>query len=337
MPEAHDFLSTDAGIFTQMTYQTMQKAGLDCAAIFASIGMPDEVPDKNVRGKNALQLRFWQAAERFSGDPDIGLQIGSQMPVLRGHIMEYLFLSSPTFGEGLQRAERYSRLLSDSMVGQLRVEQDTAVLYGFQHASLHFSEFILAQILNFLRHITEGEFQPIEVRLPYREGATLAKYPKIYQCPVVFGTGQAEIRFAARLLERPSAAAEPQLLALHESLARRGIAELERYDLLVLVERALDELLKLGQANLLQVAEKLGKNPHTLKADLAKTGTTFSELLTSYQRRLAKRLLAYSQQPIEQIVELTGFSELSAFSRAFKRWTGENPSEYRRRKQRLAG
>ena len=96
--------ASDNGTFLWMTYQAMSKAGLDCAAIFASVGMPDEPPDRSQRRINSPQQRFWDAAEMVSGDPDIGLRIGGMLPAWRGQVLEYLFLSSPTFGEGLHRA-----------------------------------------------------------------------------------------------------------------------------------------------------------------------------------------------------------------------------------------
>jgi AraC-like DNA-binding protein len=70
-----------------------------------------------------------------------------------------------------------------------------------------------------------------------------------------------------------------------------------------------------------------------LRSQLAEANTSFNQILADYRSRLARRLLARTAEPIEQIVYLTGFSEPSTFYRAFKRWTNETPVEYRKRKQ----
>ncbi|MDU6285737.1 MAG: AraC family transcriptional regulator, partial [Acinetobacter sp.] len=80
--------SSDAGIFLWMTYQTMQQMGLDAASIFASVNLPNQPPDKNIRRDNSTQHRFGTAAEEISEDPDIGLHVGSQMPAFRGLVIE---------------------------------------------------------------------------------------------------------------------------------------------------------------------------------------------------------------------------------------------------------
>lgn len=272
-------------------------------------------------------------AEQVSGDPDIGLNIGALMPTFRGQVLEYLFLSSPDFGEGLRRAIRYQSLLTDALQMGLRVEGDVAVIHGLVHPVRHYLECFLAIFLQFFRHVTDGEFLPSEVWLPHEQGASVADYQRIYRCPVRLGMAEGTIRFDAALLARPSPAAEPQLLVMHEMLASRHMADLKRRELVMRVERELGGLLECGGVSLDAVAARLGCNPRTLRADLVAAGTNFNDLVARYRERLARRLLSRTQEPIDQIIYLTGFSEPSAFARAFKRWTGETPTGYRQRKQ----
>ena len=93
------------------------------------------------------------------------------------------------------------------------------------------------------------------------------------------------------------------------------------------------EILETGQVNLEQVASKLGIKPRTLRTRLAEANTNFNQLLADYRCNLAKRLLANTNETIDEIVYLTGFSEPSTFYRAFKRWTGVTPIEYRNQKK----
>ena len=137
------------------------------------------------------------------------------------------------------------------------------------------------------------------------------------------------ILFDAALLARQSPAAEPQLLVAHEMLAARCVADLDKHDLVFRINRELEQVLPFVSIDLNTIAKRLHKNPHTLKSDLAKVGTSFKALVSSHQQKLACRLLRENQLSAEQISDVTGFSELSAFSRAFKRWTGKTPTDYR--------
>ncbi len=317
-----------------MTYQAMSKAGLDCAAIFGSVGMPDEPPDQSLRRINSPQQRFWEAAERVSGDRDIGLRIGGMLPPWRGQVLEYLFLSSPTFGAGLERALRYSRLMTDAMQFQLRIDGDRAILSGLHHPVRHYLECATCIILRFLRQVSDGEFQPEHIQFEHTQGASASLYESVYRSPVILGANEGAIVFPAALLARPSPAAEPELLAVHEQLAQKKLADLARDDFLMTLERELGSLLERGEASLDALASRVGRKPRALRAELSQAGTSFSQLLSGYRERLSRRLLARTLEPIDQILFLTGFSEPAAFTRAFKRWTGETPSAYRKRKQR---
>lgn len=325
---------SDAGVFLWMTYQTMQNMGLDAASIFASVNLPDQPPDKNVRRDNSTQNRFWSAAEQISDDPDIGLHVGIRMPAFRGLVTEYLFLSSPTFGEGLKRALRYQAILTDVFDLSLEVDGDTAILSGFEHPVRHYLDCAIGIFLAFFKYITDGSFQPTQISLSYSHGASTQAYQNAWDCPVILNQSKGAIYFPSQLLQKASPAAEPELLKMHENLAEQQLITLEKHQLVFAIERLLGNgLLESGQFDQNLIAQHLNRNPRTLRADLQAIHTSYEKILNQYRERLARRLLANTHETIDQIVYLTGFSEPSAFARAFKRWTGETPSAYRQRKQ----
>jgi AraC-like DNA-binding protein len=327
--------SSDAGIFLWMTYQTMQKMGLDAASIFASVNLPNQPPDKNIRRDNSTQQRFWTAAEEISQDIDIGLHVGKQMPPFRGLVIEYLFLSSSTFGEGLQRALRYQTLLTDVFSLYLTINEDKAILSGFEHPVRHYLECGIGVFLNFFKYITNNEFRPTHITLPYQQGASPETYQEMWECPVILDQTKGTIVFPSVLLNKTSPAAEPELLKIHENLAEQQLLNLEKHQLIHAIERLLSNgLLESGQFDQKLIAEQLNRNPRTLRADLQAINTNYEKILNQHREKLARRLLANTQETIDQIVYLTGFSEPSAFTRAFKRWTNETPSAYRHRKQK---
>ncbi len=327
--------NSDAGIFLWMTYQAMQKMQLDTAAIFASVHLPDQAPDKNVRRANSTQQRFWQAAEQISQDAYIGLHVGMQMPVFRGQVIEYLFLSSDTFGEGLARTIKYQAVLSNAFSLSLTQKDGIAKLTGFDHPVRHYQDCAISLLTQFFKYKKKKKFQVQRIELPYPLELHAEEYEAVWHCPVQLGCHEGAIYFNADLLNLASPAAEPELLKIHENMAEQQLEILEKHQLITDIENILASgILESGQFDQEQIAARLGKNPRTLRADLQMIQTSYEKILAQYREKLSRKLLANTQESLDQIVYLTGFSEPSAFSRAFKRWTGETPSAYRQRKQK---
>ncbi len=279
------------------------------------------------------QQRFWTIAEQVSHDPHIGLRVGANMPVFRGQVIEYLFLSSSTFGDGLQRTLRYQNILTNAFKLGLHLENDIAVLSGLEHPVRHYLECAIGVFLKFFKHISDNEFQPTEIWLTHNDIENIEEYQRAWSCPVRIGMPIGCIRFSSKLLQCPSPAAQPELLQIHENLAEQHLYILSKHQLVHDIEKLLGSgLLESGQLDQQLIAEKLGVNPRSLRADLKLINTTFEKIVAHYREKLARRLLANTNESIDQIVYLTGFSEPSAFSRAFKRWTGEAPTAYRQRK-----
>jgi AraC-like DNA-binding protein len=263
--------------------------------------------------------------------------------VFRGQVLEYLFLSSPTFGDGLKRAQKYQRLLSDAVDSRLELtpvdcylafgSASGAVPSGDNGVPRHTIDCVAMGLLRFFGHITEGGFQAEKICFTHRGGSSSQKYEQVFGCPVLFGQPENRIYFNRLVLALPSPHAETELLRLHEQVASERVAELERRDLVAQVRRIIGESLEDGEVSLEHVASRLGIKPRALRTRLAEADTSFNHVLADYRCRLAKRLLAGTHETIDQIVYLTGFSEPSTFYRAFKRWVGETPIEYRKRKK----
>lgn len=326
---------TDSGVLLRMAYAAMQNAGVDADAVLAKVGLDKSILDQpELRTPHDAQEWFWQAMEEVSGDPHIGLHLGPHMPVFKGQVLEYLFLSSPTFGEGLKRALNYQRLLSDAANAELRDHGERIFLKQmlWSRKLAHLNECASVGIIRFFSFVTDGAFVPLEVHFSHARHADQQEYERVFGCPVLFERQDVGIFFDAAVMSLPSAHHEPELLHLHERLASEQVARLEKQDLVYQVSRLVAELLESGHANLEEVAARLGIKPRQLRTRLADAGTNFNQLVAEYRCKLAKRLLAGTDENIDEIVYLTGFSEPSTFYRAFKRWVGMTPIEYRKLK-----
>ena len=250
-------------------------------------------------------------------------------------MLEYLFLSSSTFGEGLKRVLAYQRLISDMLQAQLVINDDECYLANMLNDATfhHTAECIMVAVLRFFRFVSESHFQPLMIYFTHSEGANAEEYERVYGCPVVLGADEIRLYFKPEVLNCRIWQAEPELLRFHEQLAHEKLQELARFDLVAEVRRAIGESLESGATSLETVARRLNVAPRRLRSQLTDAGASFNQVLADYRCRLAKRLLAQTSESIEQIVYLTGFSEPSTFYRSFKRWTDMTPIEYRKRKQ----
>ena len=323
---------TDDVALMRPVIEALRASGVDPERVLARVGLPQGALPAG-RFPHAAQLLFWQACAEACEEQDVGLYLAGYLPAFHGLLLEYLFLSSANFGEGLRHALRYTRLLSDLLAGSLELdgERATLVLGMDAGAVRHFPEMLMGAAIRLFAALTDGEFTPLEVQLMHAEGAAPERYRDVYGCPVRLNAPRYALVFEAGVLEKASPHAAPELLRMHESLARRQLHEVERLDLVRQVRELIAVLLVDGGATLEQVALRLNMPSRRLRERLAMAGVRFNDLVTDYRCRLAKELLLDTDERIEVIVERTGFSEPSTFYRAFKRWIGETPVEFRRK------
>ncbi len=324
---------TDSGTLVRLAYKGLVNLGVDADEVLRRSGLdPAELYQANLRTKFSGQPRFWKAAVELSGDPCIGLHLGEEMPIYKGQILEYLFLSSQTFGDGLRRVLNYQRLISDALHGQVTETPSPCLTSYFsehQHATSHLAEAMVLGLIKGFQAVTDGTFKPEKIVFNHPPNTDIPEYQRIFQCPVEFNAKSFQLFFPASMLSYRSLYAEPELLNLHIQAADQHLAVLQQQDLITEVRSQLGALLESGETTLANVANRLGVTPRHLRHQLDLAGTSFQRLLNDYRHRLARRLLSQTDEGISEIVYLTGFSEPSTFYRAFRRWEGTTPIEYR--------
>lgn len=330
----------DSGQMLQVTHEGMVRAGVDVNAIYTKLGYDAEkMPLRDLRTPHQQQAFFWTTVEAVTGDADIGLHLCPHMPVYRGEVLEYLMFSSPTFGEGFQRAVKYLRLVSDAINVQLVQDASgtRAEVVGAAAGApqlRHTEILVVYEMIQFARSVTANQFQPQRVQLRCSQRSPKEEYEKIFGCPVSFDGAVGAIWIDPAVLDYRSPHWDPDLLQLHEELAEKRLSNLQRQDLIERIRLLFSQRLELEHCDLEDVARELGMAPRRLRFELTRAGTSFSDLLASFRYALARRLLGRTEEPIENIVYLTGFSEPSTFYRAFKRWSGMTPVQYREQRRR---
>jgi AraC-like DNA-binding protein len=324
---------TDSGTLVRMAYQGLLNLDVDADEVLRRCGMdPAQLYKPNLRTHFSAQPLFWEAAAELSGDPCIGLHLGEKMPVYKGQILEYLLLSSTTFGDGLKRVLSYQRLISDAMHGEV-TESPTPYLTNYfsehQYLTPHLAEAMVVSLIRFLQSVSDDKFKPTRICFTHAAKTNLEEYQRVFQCPVEFNTQQFKLYFDPKILDYRSPYAEPELLSMHVQSADQHMEQLEKRDLILEVRSQVGALLESGDITLERISHELSIRPRQLRHQLTLAGTSLQRIITQHRKSLSRRLLSQTDESIAEIVYLTGFSEPSTFYRAFKRWEGMTPIEYR--------
>ncbi len=302
----------------------LRKAGIDHAVL----------GDAEGRIPHGKALALWEATRELEGDQDIGLHVGEAIRPGTFGALEYAVLTSSRLGDGLERLVRYHRVLHDAAQVSLERQGDAAILAHHLPvpggAPRPVADYVLAGWLSMLRRITGTAFTPTAVCFPYPMPAEQGEHQRIFSAPLRFGYHRSELRFPAELLGRTLVGADPALQPIVESRIATLLEALPASSGYVArVRRVLLDELCDGEPVLERVARKLHMSPRTLHRRLAAEGASFRQLVTALRQELAEHYLNDPGLSVAQIAFLLGYSEPSAFHRAFKRWTGSSPDRFR--------
>jgi len=239
-------------------------------------------------------------------------------------------------GEVFTRFERYFKILSDTYIFDVkRTEHYSKIILNrepYRRGVKLSNEASLAGIVAVIQKITEKEIIPVGVTFKHASVHPENLYKSTFGCDVSFSSNENALIYKTQDLNTRTAKADR---AINEYLLERVREETDGIKVNVNkvvndVEILLKEFLPSGIPGISQISEYLGMSNRTLTRRLSEAGITFRDLIKKTQEDLAKELLENSNKNIAEIAYQTGFSEQSAFNRAFKRWTGMSPLEYRK-------
>ncbi|MBA2539758.1 MAG: AraC family transcriptional regulator ligand-binding domain-containing protein [Deltaproteobacteria bacterium] len=293
---------------------------------------PELVSDDEARISPAQFCVAWAELVRLT-KPAIALAIADALPAGAFGIVEYVCRSAPTVRQALLQWVRYLNLLDDAVVVGLAVEGDRACLRveveseapaGGAH------ELCFALVAQRVRQLSALPFRVTAVEFVHRCAGDPAIYRAWFDAPVRFGAPLNQIVFPSAALDANLISSDPQLLAIltraADELQARAPAD---PSLQAQVARVLRDALRTEEGHVDHVAKRLGLTSRSLQRRLKEEGTSFNLVREQTRRDLTQRYLA-EKLSISEISFLVGFSEPSAFFRAFKRWTGMTPIEARR-------
>ncbi|UVE17666.1 AraC family transcriptional regulator [Pseudomonas sp. LS44] len=341
MDHSLTLVSSVSVAYLQGLLDHLQRQGIEPAALFARAQLsPALLAQREQRIAASTYLKLLGLGVELSGDEQLGLHLGEAVRPGYYGVLGYLLMSCATLGDALHRQARYAALVGNLGLVDLADEPPRAgceplVAHSWQPLlalqQRQTSEETLAGWVTFGHWISGLDEAPTEVRFQHPAPADTAEHQRIFRCPVRFGQADNALIFPKRLLAAPLGQADALVRAPLDAYAERQLRELRQGH--TVLDRA--RLVLAGQlteqgVDLERLAEQLQLSPRTLQRRLREAGLSFSHLVDETRQLL---VLHYLRDPALELVDIAwrvGFSEPGSLARAFRRWTGQSPAEFRR-------
>lgn len=332
----------DSADVFQVVHTGMVNAGVDVDTVYRRLMASGHMPSLEGRFDHDVHVAFWRTVEEVTGDPDIGLRLCRHVPVYRGRVFEYIFLSAANWEQGFRAAFQYQRIVSDAFQANL-VQDDDGVRIHMRGAAgdapelRHTETLVVYSFWRAMRLVTDDQFTPTAIELRARPViASAADYEALFGCPVTYTDGDNKLWLDPADLKRRSPHSDPELLKLHRKYGDNQLARIAREDLRQDIQDYLKRGIEEGRYNdrkgpptLADVAAEFGVSARHLRFVLSEADTSFRTLLNDMRFTYASWLLQSTDEPYETVAQKIGFSEVSTFHRAFRKWSGLTPKQFR--------
>jgi len=291
-------------------------------------------PDTRIPHRAAVALL--EEAIAVTGDPACGLRAGEQIEPGDFHVLEYAARAAPNLGEAVRVLARYFRLMHDAIEISLKEVGENVAWCHRTTDAVHLppavNDFAVAASVTFVRRNVCHVEPPVEVWFTHAQPSYVAEYERIFQAPIRFGAPWNAVVLKPGRLSAPMLQANPRVSHAFELHAQTLLERLQRSDGTAgRVREAVLKELGSGEVSMSRVAQTLAMSVATLRRRLEAEGTTFSDLVDDVRKKLAHQYLSESSPSVSEVAFLLGFSNVTAFHRAFRRWHGMPPTEYRAR------
>lgn len=271
--------------------------------------------------------------------PNMGLELGQSLPRGVYGLFEYVVRTAPTLRQVCERMTRYHALINPVIHFAFETSGPLAVIRHFvagrpQALGRQTNELVIATMLTWFRELEGDAFVPSEVSFAHAAPADLAGHHAYFRCPLRWTMGENRLAFPASLLEAPIPVPDGALAQVLERQAEAMLATIpvpapHANPWLAAVRKRVAELLTDGTPSAALIARPFRMSVRTLHRRLGDAGLTYHTLLDDVRRELADAWMKEEGRSLSEIAFMLGFSELSSFTRAYKRWTGTPPSRSR--------
>lgn len=328
------------------------RLGLDTAQILEAAGLAVETlhdPDARLPVEQAEAL--WRKAYQLSGDPNLALHAIEGLPFGSYRVIDFLASSAPTIGAALAKVSDYFPIVHDVVrlpyaVGDRDVTFAAEAPLRPATITRPYAEYVLAAVFLRARIATNQRFPLMRVEFSHPRPADIGEHERIFECEVRFDAARCQMVIARDVWDMARAGGNPDLFSVLDTHARMLLSRRPagpgpaaagpdpaagEPEIVLRVRDGIDAELRGGDPALDAVARRLAMSPRTLQRRLRDHGLQFNDVLDDRRYHAAKTYLAPGDIAASEVAYLLGFADPSSFNRAFKRWSGQTPTEYRRR------
>lgn len=319
-----------ASSYALLLYEYLEKQGLDPAQV---LGTPR--PDQS---QHFIPMSDWQVwlrrVDALENRPALALRIAEGISARHFGVVGYAALACGTLAEAMQRLERYHTSVYDANPATIAATDEGVVIeWGVERGrpGALADETAIASVVQLARDMT-GRYWPVKsVSFVNPAPESTQPYEDFFGGQVVFGSPMTRLVFAHEYLALPLRKSDPALLSLLDQQAEALLQQVAAVPAIVDAWRkTLVPLIREGKTSLAALAQAHHTSPRSLQRRLSEQGTSFQQLLDNTRQHLAEGHLRDAKLDLAEIALLLGYSEQSAFTRAFRSWTGLAPAQWRR-------
>ncbi|MEK1905536.1 MAG: AraC family transcriptional regulator [Pseudomonas sp.] len=307
--------------YAQAILQAAERLALPLPAEVRELGNLARIP-------LARQDALWQAFCTAADDPLVGLRLGCALQVGHLDMVGALLMSSESLGESLEVLLEYYPIIGEGSEFSLHSEGERVILRYQAHYQVRQeerTEAVMASLLSLARWVTGNKISPLLLRLRHAARGDEARYNELLACPLEFSASENALVFAAADLQVPLIQANALMCAHLRGLADSLLERLGTQSLSARVQQLLRAQPRWGKE---RIAEQLDLSGRHLNRKLAEEGSSYRLLREQVLYRMAEQQLRESPR-LAEVAERLGFSDESAFAKAFRRWSGVTPGQFR--------
>ena len=268
--------------------------------------------------------------------PGFGVRVGQQMLIEDYGVLGLSWRTCSRVGEIFERSDRFFKLLSNTFVWQIEKEGDISHVILNREAHRRgmelSTEASLSATVVVLQAMSEQKILPTQVSFKHNPPKELTSFNKAFNCTILFNQPQYAISYKTKDLNLRTAKADASnnSYLLQQVDEKTNGIKIPGSKFVRDVESLIKDALPTGIPSIHHIADLTAMSNRTLTRRLSETGVTYRDLIKKTQESIAKDMLRNTMQSVGEIAFLTGFSDQSAFNRAFKKWTNQTPSEFRK-------
>ncbi len=317
-------------------WKVMANFGVEPAPIFEKFGLYEEdLQNSNKHCHAYIEIALWHHAQNIINEPCLGLSSGrdtwhpSQMGALG-----YAWLASSTLAKAFHRLSRFQHLITNAYEVEIS-NTDTLCAVSIRYSKHNpafqaRSESIIATLLSMCRMNFGNALKAQAVSFVHSAPVSIDKYLEVFACQPVFDASCDSISFACKDVLKTLPSTNHIFAQMMDQSIIRELNKLEKNNIVSQVKSVIIERLSCGRVSEAEVASQLNMSKRKLQLKLSEQDVHFKHLLDDIRANMAREYLDEKSHCLNEIAFLLGFSEVSSFSRAFKRWVGVSPGHYQK-------